>query len=50
MAQEESSSAMDDLHVLHVILDHYLCFQLDCDKRRRFNQCIGPQQFTKCCY
>ena len=33
MTQEESStppqtpSAMDDLHVLHTVLDHYLYFQ-----------------------
>ena len=44
MTQEESSAlsqtakVVDDLHVPHMILGHYLYFQLDFDNRGRFNQ------------
>lgn len=57
MTQEEPSilpqtpREMDDLNVLSTILDHYLYFQVDFDKRRRFSQWfVGPEQFAKGCY
>lgn len=57
MTQEDTSilpetpTAMADLHVPPVILNRYLYFQLDFDKRRRFNQWfVHPEEFAKSGY